>query len=51
MTGNSTGWTDNWHRMMGQDWNNNGNGTANQNGWGGMMDDGSNGSSWGGMMR
>jgi hypothetical protein len=56
VTGNATGWTDNWHPMMGQNWNNNGtvNGTGNQNGWGGMMDDWSNGSSgagWGGMMR
>jgi hypothetical protein len=56
VTGNSTGWADNWHPMMGQNWNNNGtvNGTGNQNGWGGMMDDWSNGWSgagWGGMMR
>ena len=54
VTANSTGWADNWHPMMGQDRYDNGNGTANQNGWGGMMDDWSNGSSgsgWGGMMR
>jgi hypothetical protein len=39
VTGNSTGWAENWHGMMGQNWNNNGtaNGAGNQNGWGGMM--------------
>jgi hypothetical protein len=59
-TTGQTGWADNWHGMMGQNWNTpNGsaNGRTGQDNWGGMMgswSNGSNGSSssgWGGMMR